>query len=57
MHIKIRRGWELPERAATSEHLFRDRRRLVKALAAGPIVAAAAPLLSACEEQGEAQAA
>ncbi len=57
MLIKIRRGWELPENAATSEQLFRDRRRLVKTLAAGPILAAGASLLSACDGESEAQAA
>jgi sulfoxide reductase catalytic subunit YedY len=40
MLIKSRRGWELPESAATPEAVFRDRRRLVKALAAGPILLA-----------------
>ncbi|MEK9660428.1 MAG: protein-methionine-sulfoxide reductase catalytic subunit MsrP [Alphaproteobacteria bacterium] len=44
MLIKIPRGWELPESAATPEAIFRDRRRLAKALAAGPILAATAPL-------------
>ena len=47
MLIKIRRGWELPESAATPEDVFHDRRRLAKALAVGPILAAAAPLLGA----------
>ncbi len=42
MLIRSKRGWELPESAATSEALFRDRRRLLKSLAAGPILAAAA---------------
>jgi methionine sulfoxide reductase catalytic subunit len=40
MLIKRRRGWELPESAATPEDLFRQRRRLVKGLAAGPILLA-----------------
>ena len=40
MPIKIKRGWELPESAATPEHVFRDRRRLVQGLAAGPILLA-----------------
>ena len=40
MRIKRRRGWELPERAATPERLFHERRRLVKALAAGPMLLA-----------------
>ncbi len=40
MLIRKKRGWELPERAATSEAVFHDRRRLLKGLAAGPILAA-----------------
>jgi sulfoxide reductase catalytic subunit YedY len=39
MLIRRKRGWEIPESAATSETLFRDRRRLLKGLAAGPIFA------------------
>lgn len=44
MLIRNRRGWELPESAATPESVFRDRRRLLAGLAAGPILIAAAPL-------------
>ena len=40
MLIRRKRGWELPESAATTEAVFRDRRRLLKGLAAGPILAA-----------------
>ena len=40
MLIKSKRSWELPESAATSEAVFRERRRLIKGLAAGPILAA-----------------
>ena len=40
MKIISKRGWELPETAATPEDLFRRRRNLVKALAAGPLLAA-----------------
>ena len=47
MPIRIPRGWELPESAATPEAVFHDRRRFAKALAAGPILAAASPLLGA----------
>jgi methionine sulfoxide reductase catalytic subunit len=38
MFVKTRRGWELPESAATPEAVFRDRRRLCQAIAAGPIL-------------------
>ncbi len=44
MLIKIKRGWEKPENAVTPEHLFWNRRRLIKGLAAGPILAGAAAL-------------
>ena len=50
MLIKIKRGWELPESAATPEAVFHDRRRFLKAVAAGPILAVAPSLLAACEE-------
>jgi sulfoxide reductase catalytic subunit YedY len=46
MLIKRKRGWEIPEREATPEAVFHDRRRLAKLIAAGPILAAAAPLIS-----------
>src|SRR5258708_15155016 len=41
MHIKRRRGWELPEHLATPEHLFFDGRAFL--LAAGASVAALSP--------------
>ncbi|HEV2334693.1 MAG TPA: protein-methionine-sulfoxide reductase catalytic subunit MsrP [Stellaceae bacterium] len=40
MLIRKRRGWELRESAATDEAVFKDRRRLLQGLAAGPILAA-----------------
>jgi sulfoxide reductase catalytic subunit YedY len=43
MLIKRKRGWEIPESAATPEKVFHDRRNLVKAIAAGPILLAATP--------------
>jgi methionine sulfoxide reductase catalytic subunit len=39
MLIRVKRGWELPESAATDEAVFRDRRRLLKGLVAAPILA------------------
>ncbi|WP_119459132.1 protein-methionine-sulfoxide reductase catalytic subunit MsrP [Rhodospirillaceae bacterium SYSU D60014] len=53
MLIKVKRGWELPESAATPERVFRDRRRLMKAVAAGPILLAAGATLSACSAEAE----
>ena len=40
MLIRNRRGWELPDSAATDETAFHNRRQLLKGLAAGPILAA-----------------
>src|SRR5215813_5116228 len=45
MLIKTKRAWELPESAATPEHVFRARRRLCQAIAAGPILLAAGAAL------------
>ena len=52
MLIRRKRGWELPESAATDEAVFRNRRNLLKGLAAGPMLAAglAAPPLAAAAE-------
>ena len=44
MQILRRRGWELPESEATPEAVFRDRRRLIQAAAAGSIAAVAWPV-------------
>lgn len=44
MLVKTRRGWELPESSATPEAVFRDRRRLCQAIAAGPILLSGAGL-------------
>lgn len=45
MLIKRRRGWELPESAATPEAVYLNRRQLMRGAAAGSIVAAS-PLLA-----------
>ncbi|MHA1600141.1 MAG: protein-methionine-sulfoxide reductase catalytic subunit MsrP [Alphaproteobacteria bacterium] len=50
MLIKIKRGWELPDSAATPEDIFHNRRRLLKVVAAGPILMAAPALLAGCDE-------
>jgi len=52
MFIKVKRGWEIPERLATPEHVFFDRRRF---LATGAAIGAMTAL-SACDEKQEAQA-
>ena len=44
MHIRIKRGWELPESAATPEAVFADRRRLIKGIAAGSLLLASGVL-------------
>ncbi len=41
MLIKRRRGWELPESAATPEHIFLNRRNLMKGVAAGALAGGA----------------
>ena len=51
MLIKKVPGWALPEAAATSEAVFRNRRALIKGVAAGTIAVGAAPLLAGCEEE------
>ena len=43
MHVIRRRGWEIPERHATPEHLFLDRRAFLAAAEPGDRAAAAAP--------------
>ena len=50
MFIRIKRGWEIPESQATPESVFHDRRRLLKAAAAGPLLLGGAGLLAACED-------
>lgn len=53
MLIKNRRGWELPESAATPEAVFADRRRLLKGMAAGPALLSLGAL-AACGEEATA---
>ena len=45
MIIRRKRGWEIPEREATPEAVWRQRRNLVKAIAAGPVLLGASSLL------------
>jgi len=51
MLIRIPRGWELPERIATPESVFLDRRRLLKTAAAGTILMAAPAALVGCDSE------
>jgi len=37
MHVIRRRGWEIPERAATPEHVFVDRRAFLAATGAAAL--------------------
>ena len=54
MLIKRKRGWEMPERDATPEALFLDRRSLLKGAAAGGILASAGLLgMGRAEAAGE----
>jgi methionine sulfoxide reductase catalytic subunit len=52
MFIKVKRGWEIPERLATPEHVFFNRRQFLTAGAAIGAMTA----LSACDQKQEAQA-
>lgn len=49
MLFKSKPTWELPESQATPEAMFRDRRRLAKAIAAGPLLLASSSALGAAE--------
>ena len=42
MLIKRRKGWELPESAATPEHIYMNRRQLMSVAASGTVLAASA---------------
>ena len=44
MLIKRKRGWEIPEKDATPEGMYLNRRTLVRALAAGPLLMAGGAL-------------
>jgi len=44
MLIKVKRGWELPEAAATPEHVFLNRRQFLMGAAAGAIALGAPSL-------------
>ncbi len=59
MLIKIKRGWELPEAAATPECVYVNRRQLLKTMALGSIAVGSIGLLAGCDEAPapEAQAA
>ena len=50
MLIKRRRTWEIPEAAITPEAVYRQRRRFLKGVAAGSLLALGGGLLAACEE-------
>jgi sulfoxide reductase catalytic subunit YedY len=54
MLIKRTKGWELPERAATPESLYLDRRTLVKAMGLGGI-ALAAPAIALAQDDPSAK--
>ena len=42
MLIKVKQGWEIPEREATPEDVYLNRREIVKALGVAPAIAAGA---------------
>jgi sulfoxide reductase catalytic subunit YedY len=51
MHVIRRRGWEIPERLATPEHLFLDRRALLAA--SGAVALSLAPGLAAAQRAAD----
>ncbi len=53
MNIRKKLGWELPESAATPEHVFANRRRILKAIGAGSLILAAPALLRPTETVGK----
>src|SRR4051812_5455239 len=55
MLIRTKRGWELPGSTATDEAAFNNRRQLLKAIAAGPILAAGIGGLSPAFAQASAR--
>ncbi|OKH88055.1 protein-methionine-sulfoxide reductase catalytic subunit MsrP [Thalassospira sp. TSL5-1] len=44
MLIRVRKGWEIPERETTPEAIYRNRRKFIQGIAAGTIGAAASTL-------------
>lgn len=52
MLIKIKKGWELPESAATPESTFLNRRSLIKGIAAGSVLSVAGGLVTGCDGEG-----
>ena len=50
MLIKVKRGWELPERLATSESLYFNRRQLMKGALGVGLIAGALPRAARAEE-------
>src|SRR5690349_9766488 len=56
MHIKRRRGWELPESAATPEKVFLNRRKLMAAGGAAAVAAVAGGTIFMSDEAPAQQA-
>ncbi len=56
MLTRVKREWEIAEGAATPEDVFINRRRLIKGVAAGAIVATASPLAGALSRPAAAAA-
>ena len=50
MLVKVARGWEIPEREATPEHLYRDRRKLLRTMGFAGMGALLADALPAATE-------
>ena len=52
MNIRKKLGWELPESTATPEHVFANRRRVLKAIGAGSLILTAPALIRPTETVG-----
>ena len=50
MPIRRHRDWELRENQITPESVYQDRRSLLKTMGVGGLIASAAPVLAACED-------
>ena len=50
MLIRVKRGWEMSEREATPEAVYRDRRRLLQGMVATPLILGMGSVLSACDD-------
>ena len=53
MNVIRRRGWEMPERLATPEHMFLNRRAFLSTVAVGAAAASLSPDFAFAQRAGE----